>query len=73
MTRYQDRKNGAREAAVWMFGMGCGVSTSVIADAAAIPAVPTLVFAGLVLAAAAGLRLLRPRRRAVVWEDHPGR
>jgi hypothetical protein len=74
MTRHQNRDIGAREATVWMLGLCCGVWVSAVDDAATLPdgAVLALAF-GPPIAAWAIRRLLRPRRRAVVWEELRGR
>jgi hypothetical protein len=74
MTRHQNREIGAREATVWMLGLCCGVWVSAVDDAATLPGRAVLALAfGPPVAAWLLRRLLRPRRRAVVWEESRGR
>lgn len=63
-------RGGGRELSVWALGLLCGLGAAAANEALLLPL-------GLALALAAGLsllgfalaRLLRPRRRAVVWEE----
>ena len=64
--------DAGREVSVWALGLACGLGTAAATEAFLLPV-------GLALALAGGLpllglvlgRLLRPRRRAVVWEERP--
>ena len=63
---------GQREVLVWSLGLLCGLGAAAVNDSRLLPF-------GLALGLAGGLpllgfvlaRLLRPRRRAVVWEEVP--
>jgi hypothetical protein len=70
MACHRGRAIGAREAAVWMLGVCCGVAATAAGDAALLPcgAVVGLAGAAPLMAVALG-HLLRPRRRVVVWEE----
>ena len=61
---------GGGYVAVWGGGLLCGTAVTAAADALRLSFVYSLALAGgLPLAAVALQRLLRPRRRAVVWEE----
>lgn len=76
MNRYGNGRRGgvvARELSVWALGLICGLGAA--AANQTLPLGLALALAGfLPLLGLALLRLLRPRRRAVVWEEpswHP--
>ncbi len=59
-----------RELAVWTLGLLCGLGAAAASEALLLPFGLALALAGSLPLAALGLRwLLRPRRRAVVWEE----
>ncbi len=61
---------GGRELAVWTLGLLCGLGAAAASEALLLPFGLALALAASLPLAALGLRwLLRPRRRAVVWEE----
>lgn len=70
MASHQGRAVGAREAAVWMLGVCCGVGAMAAGDAALLPCGAVIALAGAAPVVTVALwKLLRLRRRAVVWEE----
>jgi hypothetical protein len=62
--------NSGRELAVWSAGLLCGLGAAAASQALLLPFGLALVLAGgLPLLGLALRRLLRPRRRAVVWQE----
>ncbi len=62
--------NGGRELAVWSAGLLCGLGAAAANQALLLPFALALALAGgLPLIGLVLRRLLRPRRRAVVWQE----
>ena len=70
--RVRSRRNqtGGRELAVWSLGLLCGLGAAAANQALLLPLGLALALAGgLPLIRLALRRLLRPRPRAVVWQE----